>query len=196
VCGGPRVPADVAGLARSDAELASLVRAKRLRAMAFGWTAAALMLALSAMMALGLAGLLALVARLPALLMGALGAGAAALALGMRGRAKKRDAEAQGALELAWESVADEVLRARGRDVTAKELAALMRTDEARAERMLASLAAKDRARVEIDEDAELRYAPQLRIADDAGATEDARSPEDADERAPEQPAPGERARR
>ncbi len=180
VCGGPIVPADdVPGLARSNAELASLVRAKRTRAIAFGWTAGMIVLVVSALLALGLGGLLLLVAWLPAAILGGLGAVLFVLGMVLRSRASASDAIAQTELDAAWESVADEVLRARAGDVTAKDLAQSMRTTESHAETMLSTLSLHDRARVAVDDNAELRYsagpanaAPLVRIADDAAATE------------------------
>ena len=188
-CGGPIVPVDATGLpwlARSNAELASLVRAKRTRAIAFGWTAGMIMLVVSALLALGLGGLLLLVAWLPSAILGGLGVVLFALGMAMRSRARASDAIAQTELDAAWESVADEVLRARGGDVTAKDLAQAMRTTEAHAETMLSALSLHDRARVAVDDDAELRYsagpanaAPLVRIADDAAATEQTETRDD-----------------
>ena len=179
VCGGPIVPVDLPGLARSNAELASLVRAKRTRAIAFGWTAGMIVMVVSSLLALGLGGLLLLVAWLPSAILGGLGVVLFALGMAMRSRARASDETAQTELDAAWESVADEVLRTRGGDVTAKDLAQAMRTTEAHAETMLSTLSLHDRARVAVDDDAELRYsagpanpAPLVRIADDAAATE------------------------
>jgi hypothetical protein len=179
VCGGPVVPADVVvtegrAFVRSNAELASLVRAKRARAAAFGWTAGTVVLALAAAMTLGLGALLLLVAKLPAAILGAFGIVFATMAMGTRSRAKANDAEAQRELEAAWESVAHEVLRVN--DATAAELAKTMRTTEAHAEQMLAALSAGDRARVAIDDDAELHYsagAPRVRIGEEIDETTD-----------------------
>lgn len=173
VCGGPIVPADVE-LARSNAELASLVRAKRTRAIAFGWTAAAIVLSLSALMAFGLGALLLLVAKLAPAILGGLGVVLGAMAWSMRGRARAADATSQRELDAAWESVAAEIVRARG-NVTSAELARIMRTTEAHAEALLAATAVHADVRVDVGEDAELRYSSarvddeRVRVAGDTG---------------------------
>jgi len=178
-CGGPVVPADVPGLTRSNAELASLVRAKRARAAAFGWTAATILLAVTTLMTFGLGALLFLVAKLPAIILTVFGIVQALLAMGTRARWRANDQEAQRDLDAAWESVADEVVNAGGA-VTAKALAAKMRTTEEHAETLLTALSVKDRVRVEVTDDAELHYSrpPQVRVAEDAEVPEEEAAPE------------------
>ncbi len=155
------------------------MRAKRTRAIAFGWTAGMVVFVMSSLFALGLGALLLLVAWLPAAILGGIGVVAFVMGMAMRGRARKNDDVAQTDLEAAWESVAHEVLRARGGELTAKELAQVMRTTEPHAETMLTALSVNDRARIDVGDDAELRYsahlaapAPLVRVADDVVQTE------------------------
>jgi hypothetical protein len=163
VCGGPIVPAD-APLVRSNAELGSLVAAQRLRAIALGWTAGALVLAATGTMALGLALLLWTFAHVAAFVLGAV-AVTAGIGSGVAwARAGARRAEVRAKLDEAWGSVADEVVRARGDEITAAELARTMRTDEANAQALLSQLSAVGRVRVAVREDADLAY----RVAVDA----------------------------
>jgi hypothetical protein len=164
VCGGPVVPADTA-TPRTNAELASLVRAKRARAIAFGWTAGMIAFVVMSLMTLGLGALLMAVAWLPVAILAALGVVLFVMAMGMRKRARTSDDTATRELDAAWESVAGEVLRARDHDVTAKDLAKTMQTTETHAETLLSALSAHDRARVDVGDDAELRYSAKTEVA-------------------------------
>lgn len=167
---------------RSDAELPSLVAAQRLRAMGFGWTAAAGVLGAMALMTLGLALLVALASRTVGILFGALAAVAAALALVAWRRAGRRDAEARAKLDEAWERVAEEVLQARGGELTAPELARTMHTDETHAAGLLSRLSAAGRVRVAVRDDAELAYREE---GDEAGAAPEAEPSRGAEREAP-----------
>lgn len=175
-CGGPQVPADMPGLVRSNAELAWLVRARRARAMAFGWRAAGVMLALTAVLGLGVGALVFLVAHLAGIVVGGFGLLSLALGLAAFARARARDGEVRAELDEAWQRVAGEVIAAgRGAEITAVELARLMHTDEPYAEKLLSALSASDRVRVELGDDAELRYAAPL--AEDSVTDETSHSP-------------------
>ena len=162
-CGGPQVPADMPGLERSNAELAWLVRARRARAMAFGWRAAGVMLVLTAVLGIGVGALVFLVAHLAGSVVGGFGLASLALGLAAFARARARDGDVRAELDEAWQRVAGEVVAAgRGAEITAAELARVMHTDERYAEKLLGALSASDRVRVELGDDAELRYAAPL----------------------------------
>jgi hypothetical protein len=148
-------------MARSSAELANLVAAQRMRAMALGWVAAAVVLGAMATMALGVAMLVWLASHLAGFVFAALAGAAATLCAAAARRSGKRNAQARAKLEEAWEQVADEVLRARGAELTAADLARAMRTDEGHAEALLARLSVSGRARVDVRDDAELAYRVQ-----------------------------------
>jgi hypothetical protein len=167
VCGGPVVPAE--GLTKRDGgELASLVGAQRARAIGVGWLGATLVFGSIASMAAGLALLMGL--GTPAVVLGALGLTGVVLAVLSGRRAARASAEARAKLEDAWAHVAEEVMRARVGEVTAKDLAKAMQTDETRAEKLLARLSAAGRARVEVREDADLAYRPESERPDSAAA--------------------------
>ena len=169
VCGGPVVPTD-AGIARSNGELASLVRAQRTRAIALGWTAAGFVLAAIGLMGVGLALVVGLASHLAAFVLGAIAVVAAVAATVSLRRGRGCHAEARAELDRAWEFVAGEVLRARPQ-TTAVDLAQAMHTDERHAESLLAQLSAEGRARVDVRDDAELAYhVPAEDVAGDAGA--------------------------
>ncbi len=176
VCGGPVVPTEQ-GVARSQGELASLVRAQRAHAMAFGWRAGAIMLGLVAVLGIGFAMLLLFASHLAAGVIGGIALGAGMLAILLAGRARARDADASDALEDAWQKVAAEVLAARAGQTTAAQLARAMQTDEDHAQALLGKLSASGRVRVDVRDDAELAYRaePSERAADaDAADAEDA----------------------
>lgn len=171
------------GVARSNAELPSLVAAQRLRAMGLGWSAAAGVLGAIAAMMLVLALIVGLASRAAGILFGALAAVATVLALVFGRRAGRRNADARAKLDEAWGRVAEEVLQARGGELTAPELARAMHTDEAHAAGLLSRLSAAGRVRVAVRDDAELAYREE---GDEAGAA----APEDEASRGAEREAP------
>ena len=167
VCGGPLVPTP--DVQRPQGELASLVRAQRARAMALGWTAAVVVLTFMGLMGGGLGLLLWSASHLAAGVLGGIGAASFLFALISKTRSSARNGEARAALDQAWQQAANEVLQARGGELTAPELARVMRTDQEHAEALLSGLSAGGRARVEVRDDAELAY----RVATDDVATDE-----------------------
>jgi hypothetical protein len=163
VCGGPVVPTED-GAHRSHGELGDLVAAQRLRAIAVGWRAAAIVLGGVALMAIGVALLLLGLSHTAFAVLVVLGLGAAALSAVTAGRAGRRSLEARERIDLAWQKAAGDVLRDGHAEVTATQLAATMHTDEAHAESILAHLSALGQARVDVRDDDDLGY----RIAEDA----------------------------
>lgn len=176
VCGGPLVPTE-AGVARSNAELPHLVRSQRARAMALGWTAAAFMLVAVALMAAGAGLLVWFASHAAAIVLAVLATAAAAIAAGSARRARARRKDARVELDAAWERVAREVLKARGGETTAADLAKAMQTDEEHAEHLLSALSVEGRVRVDVRDDAELAYRVEGAEADrgDDAASPDAR---------------------
>lgn len=157
VCGGPRIP--VKGeLAHSQREKESLRRAHLSAKRAFGWRMAAT--------GLGLTG--AIVAAIGTIFAGAhavvglviLGAALAFIVFAMRfaGNARRELTSAKLAAFDAWGMVGETLLRLNGGQLTAKEIAVMMQTTEADAERMMTVLATDSRVRVDLGDDAELRY--------------------------------------
>lgn len=88
-------------------------------------------------------------------------------------RAKGATEKAKGATFSAWESVAEEVLKARGGKVSARELAKELATSEEDVERMMTFLSADDRADVSLRE-AEVVYSARIPLRVDASALEEA----------------------
>ena len=169
------MPVEATDAAVADA-LPSLVAAQRLRAMAFGWTAGAFCFSAIAAMALGLGLLLWAASHVAAFVFVAVAVAAGVLTSAAWSRSAARRKEAREKLDDAWERVADEVVRARGAETTAAELARAMHTDESLAETLLARLSAHGRVRVDVREDADLAY----RV--DTGAPEEAEAPPPAEE--------------
>jgi hypothetical protein len=175
-CGAPRVPgAPVEGL---EGLAEGLGRARLERVAAIAWRGGAVVLGMTGAMALALATLLAMAAgHLAAIVLAGLATLLVVLALVAVGRARGRDEGMRRALDEAWGTAAERLLVASDGGVSSAWLAGAMRTTEAHAERILASLSARGRARVDVGEDAELRY----RVAD--GSTRDANSANEGDER-------------
>jgi RNA polymerase subunit RPABC4/transcription elongation factor Spt4 len=157
-CGGPRVPVD-APIARSGKELPSLREARTLAAAAFGWKMAGIFTAIGSTIGVVI-GLIALIlSGVAAAIMGGLGLTAFALSMWFFAKGRATTAEVKGKVTEAWATVAEEVMRAQGREISAAELARLMRTDEARAEQILKQLSVTDRARIRVADDAQLLYS-------------------------------------
>jgi hypothetical protein len=159
-CGGPRVPADVPGHRGTDATVRVLASARRKQAAAFGMRAATILFALVAVLGVGLGAILWIPAHAAALVVGGFGTAALMLAFFLSKRAAANDRGALAEVDRAWTMVADEIMRAVKRDVTPRELSEWMRTDEAHAEKMLTELSATDRVRLDVGDDAELRFSP------------------------------------
>jgi type IV secretory pathway TrbD component len=174
VCGGPLVPTAAGDIPRSGAELADLVAAQRARGMAMGWGAAAVVLAATALMATGVGLLVWHVSHAAGGVVVALGVASALLTALCASRARRAGAQRAARLEVAWESVAAEVLRARGGAVTATELARAMATQEAHAESLLARLSAGGRARVAVTELSDLSYQSVERATEPGEAGDEA----------------------
>jgi ribosomal protein S27AE len=157
VCGGPRIPVkDVRGHTAKEKQL--LVAADHARKTAFGFRMLATGLGLTGTLVAALSAALATLSI-------AVGVGLAAVAIILfvltvtyAGRARKKIEDAKrGAFE-AWETVAETVLRLHGGNVSTSELAELLGTNEAEAERVMTVLSVDDRVRVDVGKDAELRY--------------------------------------
>jgi hypothetical protein len=91
----------------------------------------------------------------------------AALALRQRGRAARATDDANEALERAWLVAAETVASQAKNGVTVAELASRLKIDAVKAEKLLTQLAVHDRTRIDVDDDAEVRYSvsPELDVA-------------------------------
>jgi hypothetical protein len=179
VCGGPRVPLEAPDAVRTGREqpLLAVAQSARMRAAAFKVGSASaggfgLLSLLIALVVLGLAspGFLATLATLVVV--------AVPLVVSLLAwrRAKRHEQELDRALDDAWALVASDLIRQRGAELTASELAAAMRLSEQQAELLLARLSVQDFVRARVTDDGDIAYStrdlplPRARII--AGAEE------------------------
>jgi hypothetical protein len=160
VCGGPRIPGGFGG----QNAIAALREEKKHRSDARASSIATIVQGMFA----AIAALIAL-AILPASLIGkvvvlAMALSPILLALRSRSRATKARALASAANERAWQAAAEEIAERSKQGVTAAELASKLGLPATEADRILTSLAVHDRTRVDVGDDAEVRYsvAPEI----------------------------------
>lgn len=163
VCGGPRVPLDAENVVRSGREIPVLERAQRARTRANAWRIGSAVVG-----AFGIVSLLVAVLVLFAVSPGALATSGLLVAVGApfllalwawtMGTRAARDRDA--AIDEAWGIVAADATRDLGADIQALDLARMLRTDEARAEHLLARLSAEDLVHARVTEAGELMFAP------------------------------------
>ena len=170
VCGAPRVPVEDPEVVRSGREIPLLEKAQRDRMKSTAWRLGAGVVAgfglLSLLIALATLALVSpgLVATLVTLLVVATPFALAGLAWN---KGKKLSAEFEQSLERAWTMVAADVLRHRGDELTAEELARTMRIEEPVAEQLLAMLQVQDFIKARVTSEGELVYstrAPRVRV--------------------------------
>ena len=169
VCGGPRVPLPDPPLKRSGREVAALQRAHKAASGRAGWRAASV----AGGLLLGFDTLLfSLLLLISGGSFGLLLAGLATL-LPLAGfllwslqRAKARGREIAPALDAAWLALATDVARQSGGALTAPDLAAALKIEEAQAEELLALLEVNDIIRGGVVAGA----GPRVRIGDGAAA--------------------------
>jgi hypothetical protein len=89
----------------------------------------------------------------------ALAVGPTVLAMRARGRAGSASADAKEALDRAWLAAAEDVAKSAKKGITVAELAKRLKIDPVRAESLLTQLAVHDRTRIDVDDDAEVRYS-------------------------------------
>jgi hypothetical protein len=132
---------------------ASQRRALRGRASFWAFTVIALFFTLVAVAAWPVAALLS------HLILLAMAMAPTLLAVRARSRAHHADADASEALERAWLAAAEDVTSHAKNGVTVAELASRLTIDATRAEKLLTELAVHDRTRIDVDDDAEVRYS-------------------------------------
>ena len=165
VCGGPRIPGGFGGEAATNA-----LREQR-RALANAKVASIATVIQAAFAVLGtLLGL----ALLPEAIAGKILVFAIALvplvlALRSRSRANDARAAAKDAAERAWQAAAEDATAHRPEGITAAALGEALGVEQMYADKLLTSLAVHDRARVDVGDDAEVRYSvppgAQVRVA-------------------------------
>lgn len=82
-----------------------------------------------------------------------------ALAVRARARSAAANADANEALDRAWLAAAEDVASHSKNGVTVAELASRLKIDAVKAEKLLTQLAVHDRTRIDVDDDAEVRYS-------------------------------------
>ncbi len=83
----------------------------------------------------------------------------AALAVKSRATATGATTDAREAIEKAWLAAAEDAAGQATSGVTVAELAARLKVDPAKAEQLLTQLAVHERTRIDVDDDAEIRYS-------------------------------------
>lgn len=155
VCGGPRMPNGLGGeKAAAPLREAKASQSAALRARATFWffTMSTLFFTLVA------------VAAWPAalfvkLLLLAMAMGPAAIAVRARARASVATTAADAALDVAWLAAAEDVASHTKAGITVAELASRLKIDPVQAEHLLTQLAVHDRTRIDVGDDAEVRYS-------------------------------------
>ena len=178
VCGGPRVPVTDTSIEPSGRERAPLATAQHARLRIGAWRVAAAVVAAFGALSLFVT-LLTLAFISPGVLAttGLLAAVSVPFVLAalawLRARRYVRDRDA--AIEQAWISVASDVLREKGGELDAREIASLLRLDEAQAEQLLARLDVESIVRTRVTDAGELLYSSsadrKLRVEEHADAT-------------------------
>ncbi len=164
VCGGPRMPGGLGGSAAVKAlaeERAAHAEATKKRLGAWAWG----VFAVVATLAVALAWPAALVGKILAL---AIAIGPALLAVRAGGAVAKSAKEADEAHERALLAAAQALAAAKEGGITAAELGARLEMPEERADALLTQLAVHDRTRIDVGDDAEVRYsvAPEIRVGE------------------------------
>ncbi|MDF2697591.1 MAG: hypothetical protein K0S65_5974 [Labilithrix sp.] len=181
VCGGPRIPSNLGGETTTNA----LRMQKKALAHARIASVATVLQAFVA----GIATLVGL-ALLPASIAGkalvfAIAIAPLILALRSRSRATAARATAKAAGERAWQAAAEDAASRAEHGVTVNGLAKTLGVEPEHAEKLLTSLAVHDRTRIDVGDDAEVRYSvaagagerafddlpTEEELADDAGST-------------------------
>ena len=159
VCGTPRIPG------ASGAELMALRAAKSAKTAAFVWRASALVLVMAALVTVLVAGIVAIAFHTAGLVLGLMGLSLGGGAFVAFKSARGRDNDARTKLEEGWTRAAEQLVEQRGAGMTATEVAMTLGLDPTLMERLLTHASAGDRIRIDVGDDAELRYAPtQVRI--------------------------------
>ncbi len=183
VCGGPRLPGGLGGKTAITAlaeEKTARADATKKRAAAWVWGVVAVIATLAAALAW------------PAALVGKLFFLAFALAptlLAVRSGSQVAGATktADEAHERALGAAAQALAAAKPNGITAAELAEKLSIPEARADGLLTQLAVHERTRIDVGDDAEIRYsvtgAPPVRIADEAEPLDEEEAETSADAR-------------
>lgn len=173
VCGGPRIPGGFGGEAAQNAlreqqKALANARMASVATMIQGVFAAAVTLIALALLPASVAG---------KLIVFALAVAPLVLAIRSRGRAAKARELAMAAGERACQAAAEDVAARATSGITPATLAKTLGIEDARAEALLTSLAVHDRTRIDVGDDAEVRYSvgpdPLVRIGPEPAEEEE-----------------------
>lgn len=164
MCGGPRIPAGFGG---DGATKALREQREALATARLASVATVIQGIVSAMVTL-LALAIAPASIVGKVLLFSLAVFPLVLAMRSRVRATKARRRARAAAERAWLAAAEDVAARDARGTTSSALAEALGVDVARADELLTALAVHDRTRIDVDDDAEVRYsvsrAPLVRV--------------------------------
>ena len=182
MCGGPRIPSGFGGetatrALREQKKALANARAASVATVVQGIVASAVTLVALAIMPASMLGKVVLCALAIAPLV---------LAVRSRARAVKARAHAKAAGERAWQAAAEDAAARSASGITPAALAKTLGIEPEHADELLTSLAVHDRTRIDVGEDAEVRYSvgpdPLVRIG-----------PEPSEEELAGEPKPGQR---
>ncbi len=163
-CGGPRIPSNLGGEAAADALRQQKKALANARAASLATVLQALFAAVVTLIGLGVG---------PASIVGkvilfALAAAPLILAMRSRSQATRAREAAREAGTRAWRTAAEDAVTRSSSGVTVEGLAKMLGVDPARADALLTELAVHERARIDVGDDAEVRYsaAPGPRVGE------------------------------
>lgn len=182
VCGGPRIPGGLGGKAAVKAlaeEKTARAEATKKRLGAWAWGVFAVIATL--VVALAWPAALAL-----KLVMLAIALGPALMAVRSGSKVAGATKTADDAHERALLAAAQALAAAKEGGITAAELGERLEMPEERADALLTQLAVHDRTRIDVGDDAEVRYsvAPEIRIGDDLPLEEEVADDDEAKRKA------------
>lgn len=168
VCGGPRMPSGAGGEASASPlreAKASFGLATRARAVSWVFGIIATFMTLVTLAGFSHVGIVAKIIFL------ALAIAPTLMAVRARSKATRATASGAEAVDRAMLAAAEKVAGQSKKGVTVAELAALLKIDAVKAEHLLTQLAVHDRTRIDVDDDAEVRYSvtPELGATGTAG---------------------------
>jgi hypothetical protein len=168
LCGGPRIAAGLGG----EEAAAALKEEKRSLSTAHLASMATLIQGALAAIATAIGLLLHPATLVGKLVVFALAVVPLILAIGSRARATSARARAKEARGRAWQAAAQDAAGRVPSGISVTELARVLGVDSSHADRLLTSLAVEDKTRIDVGEDAEVRYtvAPEARAEVEADA--------------------------
>jgi hypothetical protein len=178
VCGSPRIATKAIAVPKES--VMALREAAQAKRSAFAWRIAAWGLGLPAALSLALAAVLAPASLLASGVLIGCGVLLAIFAARFSRTATTTRKKLKSSVNEAWEAAALAVLDERGKETTAADLAKALEIPEADAEAMLASLSARSRVNVRVeDKSAELVYESEARPETAAEAEAEAQAAEE-----------------